>query len=166
MNRLAVLTLVILSSQLVNGRAQQSAQPKYIAPENNHIAAQNIVEQILAQHKEIGIAAIHAIKPGESVSKVIAINRQRIGRPSDDDDLQTLATGVEQFHNLKSEGHFEVLSLLKDKSGHVIGLINLIFKFPVNTDVDGAPFIAEAKQIRDDLQPNLHSVSDLFQPVN
>lgn len=146
--------------------AQQAVQPGYIAPENNHIAAQKIVEGVLAQHKEIGIAAIHATKPGETVCKVIAINRQRIGRPSDDDDLQTLSTGVEQSHNLKAEGHFEVLSLLKDDSGHVIGLINLIFLFPVNTDVDGTPFIAQAKRIRDDLQPRLHSVADLFQPTN
>ena len=166
MKRIAAISLCILSMLFVNGRAQQPVQPEYMAPENNHIAAQRIVEQILAQHKEIGIAAIHATKPGESVSKVIAINRQRIGRPSDDDDLQTLATGVEQFHNLKAEGRFEVLSLLKDRSGHVIGLINLIFLFPVNTDVDGATFVSQAKQIRDDLQPRLHSVSDLFQPID
>jgi len=166
MTRATLSTLLALALVCGTCAAQQAAQPEYIAPENNHIAAQKIVEEVIAQHKEIGIAAIHATKPGETVCKVIAINRQRIGRPSDDDDLQTLATGVEQFHNLKDEGHFEVLSLLKDDSGHVIGLINLIFLFPVNTDADGTPFIAQAKAIRDGLQPRLHSVADLFRPTN
>lgn len=89
--------------------------------------AQELVEQLAAGHPELVRIALHVTPPNESQNVIIASNvPERIGRPSDAEDLQAMRLG--QPIVLKEGEDFDVTLPLHDAVGRIIGAIGLTFK--------------------------------------
>src|ERR1700733_4142624 len=67
--------------------ASASAEEKLGKAADNAIYAQTLVNATVAQHPELIIVGVHALKPGAKIETMIAANIDRIGKKDDEDDL-------------------------------------------------------------------------------
>src|SRR6267154_3389369 len=63
------------------------------AQEGKKIYAQKLVDETLANHKEVVIMAMHVTPPGKTENVIIASNIGRIGKKADEDDMRVIETG-------------------------------------------------------------------------
>jgi hypothetical protein len=112
-----------------------SAEEKLGKAADNAIYAQTLVNAIVAQHPELVVVGVHALKPGAKIETMIAANIDRIGKKDDEDDL---AVAHERktilAPNMKDPSKFEVALPLHDASGKVIGSLSTVFKYSAGDD--------------------------------
>ena len=125
------------------------------------IYAQTLVNATMAQHHELVVLGMHALKPGAKVETMIAGNLDRIGKKDDEDDL---AVAHERktilAPNMKDPSKFEVALPLHDASGKVIGSLSTVFKYAAGDDE--VKMHAAAVAIRDDLARKISNLDELF----
>jgi hypothetical protein len=145
--------------------ASASAEEKLGKAADNAIYAQTLVNATVAQHPELIIVGMHALKPGAKIETMIAANIDRIGKKDDDDDL---AVAHEKktilAPNMKDPTKFEVALPLKDASGKVIGSLSTVFKYSAGDDE--VKMHAAAVAIRDDLARKIPTSADLFKAAH
>lgn len=160
----AILTAVAFTtiSPLVRAESTPEEQATWRKAADNHIYAQKLVNELMAEHSELLVIGLHATKPGESQQRMVASNLDRIGKKDDDDDI-----GVATEHkticapNLKETFKFEVLMPLKDAEGHVLNAaIGFVFKYKAGDDE--VKMHALATSIRDELAKKIPSIDALF----
>ncbi len=161
--------LLLFSLPLALGHpvfAETAPDPTWRKAADNHIYAQQLVNQTMAAHPELLVIGMHATRPGATGQRMIASNLDRIGKHDDDDDI-----GVATEHkticapNLKETFKFEVLMPLKDASGHVLNAaVGFVFKYKAGDDE--VKMHAKAVAIRDDLARRIPSLEALFAPVD
>ncbi|TAJ18228.1 MAG: hypothetical protein EPO68_08230 [Planctomycetota bacterium] len=94
------------------------------AAAQRHERAQSIVDAISARHPELARLTLHATPTGATGSRILASNwPNKIGKPSDPEDLEVLRTGVPI--ELAEGAHLDLTSPVLDASGRAIAAIGV-----------------------------------------
>jgi iron complex outermembrane receptor protein len=93
--------------------------------------AQKLVDEALAKHPQVLLLAIHA---GAPKYDIVASNFGRIGKLGDEDDLRCIRTGGDNLEVNKQGNHYEDQTVLRDKSGKIIGAIGIVFSYKPGDD--------------------------------
>jgi len=141
-----------------------SAEEKLGKAADNAIYAQILANEVMANHPEIVVIGLHALKPGNKEETMIASNLDRIGKKDDEDDL---AVAHERktilAPNMKDPTKFEVAAPLHDASGKTIGSMSAVFKY--SSGDDEVKMHKAALAIRDDLAKKIPNAAALFKPA-
>jgi hypothetical protein len=158
------LSAILVATLACTWAASASAEERLGKAADNAIYAQTLVNATMAQHPELVVMGIHALKPGAKVETMIAANLDRIGKKDDEDDL---AVAHERktilAPNMKDPAKFEVALPLHDASGKVIGSLSTVFKYTAGGDE--VKMHAAAVAIRDDLARKISNADELFKPA-
>ena len=134
-----------------------------LAQENKKIYAQKLVDETLANHKEVVIMAMHVTPPGKTENVIIASNIGRIGKKADEDDMRVIETGKPNLEVNKKGDHFEVELVLQDQSGKTIGAVGIVFMYEKGKE---AEFRKKAEQVRDEMKQKTPTIAKLFEPTD
>ncbi len=126
--------------------------------------AQFLADQELVRHPDVLVIAFHAQIPGETLNRVIAINRAQWGkfqwRPSDEIDTDTAKTQRTVVQVIPATHRMEVHMPLHTKSGDTIATFVCVWSFK---DEEEAPELMRKSQaIRDEIAPQIAGVSQLL----
>jgi hypothetical protein len=130
------------------------------AQENRKIYAQKLLDETLANHKEVVIMAMHVTPPGKTDNVIIASNIGRIGKKADEDDMRVIETGKPNLEVNKKGDHFEVELVLQDQSGKTIGAVGIVFMYEKGKE---AEFQKKAERIRDEMKLKTPTIAKLFE---
>ncbi len=133
------------------------------AQEGKKIYAQKLVDETLANHKEVVIMAMHVTPPGKTENVIIASNIGRIGKKADEDDMRVIETGKPNLEVNKKGDHFEVELVLQDQSGKTIGAVGIVFMYEKGKE---AEFQKKAEQVRDEMKQKTPTIAKLFEPAD
>lgn len=134
-----------------------------LAQEGKKIYAQKLVEETLANHREVVIMAMHVTPPGKTDNVIIASNIGRIGKKADEDDMRVIETGKPNLEVNKKGDHFEVELVLQDQSGKTIGAVGIVFMYEKGKE---AEFQKKAEQVRDEMKQKTPTIAKLFEPAD
>jgi hypothetical protein len=151
MTFVATLLLVLGSALLVS------------AQEGKKIYAQKLLDETLANHKDVVIMAMHVTPPSKADNIIIASNIGRIGKKADEDDMRVIETGKPNLEVNKKGDHFEVELVLQDQSGKTIGAVGIVFMYEKGKE---AEFQKEAEQVRDEMKHKTPTIAKLFQTAD
>ena len=127
--------------------------------------AQKIMNQELVTFPDALVFAIIVTPPNRPNNVIVASNIGRIGKLGDDEkDVQVINTGKPNATLKSSDKRAQVVLPLKDSSGKMIGVLNLLLHN--STDTDEAGMIARAEVIRDHVATKIPTVTALFEPVH
>lgn len=102
---------------------------------DNHILAQQLVNEMMAQNKDLVVVGLHVTPPGTDVQRMVASNLDRIGKEDDDDDIAVFKERKTILcPNAKDPHKFEVQVPLMDVTGKVIGTCGFVFKYQAGDD--------------------------------
>ncbi|MDB6083425.1 MAG: hypothetical protein JWN43_1306 [Gammaproteobacteria bacterium] len=140
------------------------AEEKLGKAADNAIYAQTLANEVMANHPELVVIGLHALKPGNKVETMIASNLDRIGKKDDEDDL---AVAHERktilAPNMKDPSKFEAAVPLHDASGKIIGSLSTVFKYSAGDDE--VTIHKAALVIRDDIAKKIPDTAALFKPA-
>ncbi len=156
--RIGIMFLTLCTS--LGLYAQTQAAPSWKDPSTNHIRAQKLVDDLLKEHPDVVVCAMHVTKPGTSENTIIAANIPRIGKPSDEDDWGVIKTGKPLLEPNKDKTRFEVILPLLDKPGKTIGAIAIVANYKEGEDT--ARFLTNATQLRDGLRKQIPNAESLY----
>lgn len=108
--------------------AELDTDPSFIAAADNHIYAQQLVDEVKALNPDLKVIALHATKPGENEQTMIAATLDRIGKEDDEDD-QAVVKERETIvaPRPKPNPDIEMLIPAEDVKGNTIGELGLLF---------------------------------------
>src|SRR5258707_5523906 len=122
-----------------------SAAEKLGKAADNAIYAQTLANEVMANHPELVVIGLHALKPGNKEETMIASNLDRIGKKDDEDDL---AVSHERktilAPNIKDPTKFEVAVPLQHASGQTLSSISALFQYTARGDEVKKPHDAKA----------------------
>lgn len=124
--------------------------------------AQHIVDDELAEHRDVMILAIHAATPRNSDPEILASNIGRIGKKADDDDMRVVRDGKTNLEVARDLMRYEVELPLKNSAGQRIGALGVVF--PLTAHIDQKARHAEAIRIRDEISRRISSPAKLVEP--
>lgn len=152
---------LLMASALAAAAAasQAAAAPTALRPDSY---GQHLVQQTLAQHKNVVVMAMHVTPPGSKENVIVASNIGRLGKPADQDDLQVISTGAPKLSVNKTGDRFEVLEPLKDVGGESIGVLGVVFPYHAGDDQKARK--AEADAIRGHLARRISHAGNLLDP--
>lgn len=155
--------LTALTFSLALGATGLRAADRLGKAADNHIYAQQLVNQLMAGHPELLVVGIHVVAPGADDETMIATNLDRIGKKDDDDD-KAVATDhkIILAPNMTDPHKFEVQVPLLDAAGAYIGATGLVFKYHAGDDV--VQLLVKALAIRDGLAKQIPSLAALVEP--
>jgi hypothetical protein len=128
-----------------------------------HTRAQQLADQVLAQHPDIEIFAIHATPPEGDYNVIVASNIGRIGKKGDNDDMRCVYTGKPNLEVNATGKRFEVEMQLHDSQGKVIGAVSVVYGYRPGADKEALHKSAEA--VRAALERQIPSSDSLFEPA-
>src|ERR1700730_6501113 len=164
MSREMKLSAILVATLACAWAASASAEEKLGKAADNAIYAQTLVNATVAQHPELVVVGMHAMKPGAKIETMIAANIDRIGKKDDEDDL---AVAHERktilAPNMKDPTKFEVAVPLHDASGKTIGSLSTVFKYTAGDDE--VKMHKAALAIRDDIAKKIPNTAALFKPA-
>lgn len=132
---------------------------------DNHIYAQQLVNELMATHPELVVVGLHAVPPGSKEEVMFATNLNRIGKQDDSDDIAVATEHKIVMAPNQTDPHkFEVQVPLLDASGHYIGATGLVFKYRAGDDL--VELLARALAIRDTLAQKIPNLAALFAPTS
>lgn len=134
-----------------------------LAQEGKKIYAQKLVDETLANHREVVIMAMHVTPPGKTDNVIIASNIGRIGKKADEDDMRVIETGKPNLEVSKKGDHFEVELVLQDQSGKTIGAVGIVFMYEKGKE---AEFQKKAEQVRDEMKQKTPNLAKLFEATD
>lgn len=128
--------------------------------------AQYLVDITLKAHPDLLVIAFHVVPPGDTVNRVVAIDRVQIPkflwRPSDDIDTDTAKTSRTVVQVIPATHRMEVHMPMHNKDGKTIGTLVTVYNFK---DEEEAPELMRRSQaIRDELAPQIVDVVQLLAP--
>ncbi len=130
----------------------------------SHTYAQKLVDEAMARYKDVEILAIHGTPPNRSASVILGSNIGRVGRMSEEDEIEVARTGIAHSAVRASGNRYEVILPIKDRAGKIIGTVNVLL--PFGHGVDPAQAKARAVQIADHMQSMIPTLTSLFEPVH
>jgi len=148
-----LITFVLLATHIKGAPSQdQNAQPTF---------AQTLVDTVAAKHRpDLIYLGLHLI-PQSSTDTIIfaATDRSKIGHKSSCGDLHVIEEGI-PILEMKGKSS-TVLQRLHDKTGKTIGLTVVGLRFGDGEEAAAAKL---AKQIGDELDQQISSKEELFEP--
>jgi hypothetical protein len=153
---LATLCSGLLVISAVPAAAQSNGTPYMIY-------AQKLLQDTLAKHPDVVIMAFHVTPPKANTNVIVASNIGRIGKVADDDDMRVIKTEKNNLEVNETGVHFEDECVLRDKEGHNIGAVGIVFNYK-NGD-DKQKYAATAEKIRDEMSQSIPSRDKLFELV-
>jgi hypothetical protein len=141
----------------------RKVEPKEMDPGFTKAAplAQKLVDDQLTRHPEVILMAIHG---GAPKYDIIASNFGRIGKLGDEDDLRCIHTGKNNLEVDKTGKHFEVELPLKDKAGHTVGALGVVFNYKAGDDKKANEKIAQ--DIAAEMSKQISSSKAMFGPAS
>jgi hypothetical protein len=126
--------------------------------------AQKLVDQELNTHPDVLVVAFHATIPGESINRVIAINKSQWSkfqwRPSDDIDTDTVTSQKTIVQVIPKTHRMEVHMPLRIRDGSAIATLVCVWSFK---DEEEAPeLMRKSQSIRDEIAPQVSSLAQLI----
>jgi iron complex outermembrane receptor protein len=115
---------------------QDTVKPKY-AP------AQAILDQVIKDHPEVLVIAMHVTPPGGKDNVMIASRFsvspgkweiQRIDKVADEDDMRVVKTGKPNLEVNATGDRFEVEAAMLDGAGKIIGAVGIVFPYKKGDD--------------------------------
>jgi iron complex outermembrane receptor protein len=115
---------------------QDTVKPKY-AP------AQAILDQIIKDHPEVLVIAMHVTPPGAKDNVIVASRFnvspgkweiQRIDKVADEDDMRVVKTGKPNLEVNTTGDRFEVEAAMLDGAGKIIGAVGIVFPYKKGDD--------------------------------
>jgi TonB-dependent siderophore receptor len=127
--------------------------------------AQYLVDSTLALHPELVELDVHAMPPQNGHLTLIgAKSPDRVGRPSDADDLAVFASGEPRVEiNKRGDQNVEVSLTLRDIYNQTIGVVE--FSFPYRAGMDEDSLLKQAAQYRDEMSRRILDAASLFEPA-
>lgn len=140
--------------------------PKELDPTYNQTApfAQKLVEDELAAHPKVLLIGLHVTPLNHPTNVIIASNFDRIGKLADKDDLHVINTGISNFDVEPAGSTYEAEIPIREKSGHIIGAVSIVFNFKPGDNKDA--FTREAKAIASNMNARIPTLSKLFGPAD
>lgn len=146
-------------------RAEGPPDPSWKLPADNHIYAQQVVNETMAKNPDLLVIGIHANLPGTKDERMVATNLPRVGKVDDDDDKGAAQENKTVLApNQTKPEEFEVLMPLHDSSGNTIGAVGLVYKYKKGEDQ--RKLLDKATKIRDDFAKKFKTADDMFKPAN
>jgi len=148
-----LITLVLLATHITDARSQdQNAKPAF---------AQTLVDTVAAKHRpDLIYLGLHLIPPSSPDAIIFAAtDHSKIGHKSSCGDLHVIEDGT-PILEMKGKSS-TVLERLHDKSGKTIGLTVVGLRFGDGEEAAAAKL---AKQIGDELDQQISSKEELFEP--
>ena len=126
--------------------------------------AKTVMEREMQKYSDVLVFAMEVKTPNRSSNVIVASNIGRIGKKGDDPkDLSVITTGKPNATLKSTDKRAQVVLSLKDSTGKVIGVLNLLLHN--GEDKDEAGMIARGELIRDDVATLIPGVTALFEPV-
>jgi len=156
--------------------AASAAKKNWTAPAHK-IYAQQLSDEIMANHPDLISITFHGVPPG--MSKVYTMFAgsfpERIGNVDDPDDVMVIELGITivdpRWNRTKDAvKKFVMMMPLRDASGENVGLLVAAYKNPAhsakgsNSQIE-AEFFAKGTKLRDELQQKIPSYEGLFAPA-
>lgn len=131
---------------------------------DNHIYAQKLVNELMAQNADLVVVGLHVTAPGTSVERMVASNLDRIGKEDDADDIAVFTERKTILcPNAKEPHKFEVQVPLMDTTGKVIGTCGFVFKY--NAGDNELELLRRAIELRAWLKERTPSLAALLKPT-
>ena len=125
--------------------------------------AQKLVNDELAAHPKVILIGLHVTPPNHPVNVIIASNFGRIGKIADKDDMRVIQTGVSNFDVEPAGKTFEAEMPIREKSGHIIGAVSVVFNFKPGDDK--AAYTRESQAICKHMNAQITTLDKLFGPA-
>jgi len=155
--------LLASAAALIAAIPLRAAEPMGKAADN-HIFAQTLVNDTMAQNPDLVILGLHGIAPGAKEETMLASTLDRIGEKDDDEDLVVVKEQeIVLARSLTEPWKFKVHLPLKDASGKIVGLAAVIFKYQEGKDE--TYYCGRALAVRDSIAKRMPSFEDLFKPT-
>lgn len=133
--------------------------PRY----SSYTHAEDILEETLANHPHLLGLAMHVTPPGDTRNVIIASTFGRVGKESDDSDLQMMRSNKPNLAVWSAGHRYSGQVILHDRSGHAIGSLLLIFPYKVGDDQ--ADLLHQAESIESELATKTSSIRALLMPA-
>jgi hypothetical protein len=153
--RAALLMASAIVATATLARAEE--RPAQIRPDSY---GQHLVQQAIAEHRDVLVMAMHVTPPGAKQNVIVASNIGRLGKAADSDDQQVIATGEPKLSVNAAGDRFEVLEPLRDVGGDSIGVLGVVFPYRPGDDQQARK--AEADGIRDHLARRISHAGNLL----
>ena len=127
------------------------------------LAAQALVESLLASRSDLASVTLHGVPPGTSVHTMFAGSwPERVGNADDPDDIDIATKALTVLDPaLSRKGLYEVMLPLKDGSDQVIGALVIGFK-KADPAQDGRYFYDQALAVQAFLKARIPDAASLF----
>lgn len=124
----------------------QAVKQSWASEESRFSRAQELVDNMVLKHPDLVRLTIHAVPAGEEGCRIVACNiKEKIGKPSDPEDLEAMKTG--KTVTLKEGGNLDVTAPILDKAGKPIAATGITLRFrkgeSENEVIEKAKSIAE-----------------------
>lgn len=127
--------------------------------------ARTVMERETRKYPDVLVFAMQVKTPNRQSNVIVASNIGRIGKIGDDPkDILVITTGKPNATLKSSDQRAQVVLPLKDSTGMVIGVLNLLLHN--GEDKDEARMIARGELIRDDTATLIPGMTALFEPVH
>lgn len=126
--------------------------------------AQKLTDEELSAHPDVLVLAFHATIPGESINRVVGINRAQWNkfqwRPSDEIDTDTVKSEKTIVQIIPKTHRMEVHMPLRIRDGSTIATLVCVWSFK---DEEEAPdLMRKSQSIRDEVGPQVTSLAQLL----
>jgi iron complex outermembrane receptor protein len=127
--------------------------------------AQYLVDTTVARYPDLAQLDLHATPPGSARSEIVAAkSRERVGHPSDPDDIQVVRSGDPRVEiNRLGDQNAEVELVLLDIYKQPVGAVE--FTFPYSPGTDSEALIKKAAQYRDEMSRRILDAASLVDPA-
>jgi hypothetical protein len=138
-------------------------------PPKQYVPAQRIVQQVIKDHPDVLVIAMHVTPPGGKENVIVASEFstapgkwevQRIGKVADEDDLRVIKTGKPNLEMNKTGDRFEVEFAMKDAAGMIIGAVGVVWAYKNGDSKEG--FQKRAEVIAAEIRRQTPTLKSLF----
>jgi len=106
----------------------QSIKQSWASDEPRFSKAQELVDSTCSKHPDLVRLTIHAAPTGEETSRIIACNiKEKIGKPSDPEDLEAMKTGETVV--LREGDNLDVTTPIWNKAGKPVAATGITLRF-------------------------------------
>jgi hypothetical protein len=165
--------LLLATSFVALTASAAHADGKNWTPPSHKIYAQQLSDQIMAEHPELLSVTFHGAPPGmkEVYTMFAGSFPDRIGNADDPDDIDVITKAITivdpRWNRTKDTvKKFVMMMPMRDAKGSHVGLLVLAYKNPPGTNKSETDFFVAASALRDSLQKKIPRYEDLFKPAS